>query len=267
MVNDNHMTNTSIPNAGRRRGGRNNHRDRPRKTAVLIAQRIVSEIVDNDLQPGSPLLSERAMLEHYGVARGTLRESLRLLELQGILQIKTGPGGGPFVAEPASRDLAGVLAMMLQLRRSSFREVLEARHALEPLLAAQAAERISDEALAALAESVESITANVSDIDLYLEENENFHSIIAEAAGNQVFFLIISSLAWICDGTAMGVEFPLKARKIVCEEHRRIYEAIAARDPKRSADAMEHHVMDFERFLKKKYPAVLNTMLRWDQLD
>ena len=48
-----------------------NHK--PKKTAMLLAQRIVSEIVDRGLGPGTPLLAERSMLDDYGVARGTLR--------------------------------------------------------------------------------------------------------------------------------------------------------------------------------------------------
>jgi GntR family transcriptional repressor for pyruvate dehydrogenase complex len=242
-------------------------RARPRKTAVLLAQQVVNEIADQDLQPGSALLSERAMLERYGVARGTLREALRLLELQGIIVIKTGPGGGPFVAEPASRHFAAALATMLQLRHASFSAVLEARHDLEPLLAAKAARHIGQQDLDGLRESVEHIAEVVGDAEAYLAENENFHAIIARAAGNEVFSLIISSLAWICDGTAVGVEFTLSARKSVCEEHRRIYAAIAAGDAEAAHAAMEHHVMDFERYLRRKYPHVLSVRLRWDQFD
>src|SRR5262249_32700102 len=79
---------------------------RPKKTAMFLAQRIVAEIADRDLAAGSPLPAERDMLEDYGVARGTLREALRFLEIQGVITIKTGPGGGPLVGEPGSRHVA-----------------------------------------------------------------------------------------------------------------------------------------------------------------
>lgn len=86
---------TSLNGHSRRRTASN----KPKKTAILVAQRIVDEIVDQDLQPGAPLLPERVMLPRYGVARGTLRESLRILETYGLITIKTGPGGGPVVAD------------------------------------------------------------------------------------------------------------------------------------------------------------------------
>ncbi len=68
--------------------------NRPQKTALLIAQRIVQYIDQNNLGPGDRPPPERIMMETYEAGRGTLRESLRFLELQGVLSFKPGPGGG-----------------------------------------------------------------------------------------------------------------------------------------------------------------------------
>ena len=85
-------TKGTVANAARERNA-----FRPQKTAILLAQRIVGEITDQNLAPGTLLLPEREMLQRYGVARGTLREALRFLEIQGVLTIKPGPSGGPTV--------------------------------------------------------------------------------------------------------------------------------------------------------------------------
>ena len=153
--------------------------NRPKKRAMILAQRMVAEIADGRLEEGSPLPAEREMLEDYGVARGTLREALRFLEIQGVITIKTGPGGGPVVGEPGSRHVASVIAMMLQLERAPFRAVLEARTTLEPAMAAQAALRISAEELEKLHASVKRMRAHLDDLDFFLHENEAFHDIIA----------------------------------------------------------------------------------------
>lgn len=240
---------------------------RPRKTATLLAQRMVSEIADRGLAPGTPLPPERDMLEEYGVARGTLREALRFLEIQGVLSIKTGPGGGPVVARPESRHFASTIAMLLQLTHTSFRSVLEARAVLEPALARKAAERISDEQLEALHASLVAMREHLDDVDFFLAENERFHIIIAEAAGNPVFTLVISSLNWICDGTPLGVEYPQASREAVCKEHARIHQAIAAHDQDRAEAAMAVHIGDFASYLERKYPQVVDAPLRWDQID
>lgn len=240
---------------------------KPKKTAMLLAQRIVGEIVDRGLAPGAPLLAERSMLDDYGVARGTLREALRFLEIQGVISIKTGPGGGPVVGEPGSRHLASIIAMMLQLEGAPFSAVLEARGTLEPAMAAQAAQRASPEALDALHHSVRQMRERSDDLDFFLHENEAFHAIIADASGNQVFALIINSLNWICDGTPLGVEYTPAVLRSVGTEHRRIYQAIAARDPERAAAAMAVHIGDLVTYLERFYPAILNAPLRWDQVD
>ena len=239
----------------------------PKKTAMLLAQRIVTEIADRGLAPGTPLPAEKSMLDDYGIARGTLREALRFLEIQGVVTIKTGPGGGPVVGEPGSRHLASIIAMMLQLESAPFRAVLEARTTLEPPMAAQAAMRISPEDLERLHESVHRMGERLDDLDFFLYENEGFHRIIGEASGNKVFALIISSLNWIIDGTPLGVDYPISARESVWFEHQRIYRAIADHDPDRATAAMAVHIGDFAAYLERDYPSVLEIPLRWDQVD
>ena len=80
----------------------------PPKRATVIAQRIVKEIKDRNLQPGSHLPPERDMLETYNVGRNTLREALRVLELQpltaGVLQLRVLCQHGTYVKEWISGD-------------------------------------------------------------------------------------------------------------------------------------------------------------------
>ncbi len=71
------------------------------RAAVRVARKLVSEIRRRRLRPGTKLASEHTMVEKMGVARATVREALRFLELQGALRIKAGPGGGPVVSVPA----------------------------------------------------------------------------------------------------------------------------------------------------------------------
>jgi DNA-binding FadR family transcriptional regulator len=239
---------------------------RPKKTATLLAQRLISEITDNGLEPGSPLPSERSMLDQYGVARGSMREALRYLEIQGVIQIKTGPGGGPIVSRTEPRHLANVLAMQLQLEDTSFREVLEVRAVLEPILARRAAQNATEEGLGALKESIERMRELMDRGGAFLSENGVFHRALAEMAGNQVFALINSSMLWISDRTRLAVEFPSGYRERVCDEHERIFSAIADRDPDRAAAAMSLHVADFVAFLEENYPAVVDARVRWDQI-
>src|SRR6516165_7115435 len=64
------------------------------KRSEMLAQEIVEEIIAKGLNPGDLLPPEAEMLSHYGVGRASLREALRLLESQGLVTLKPGPGGG-----------------------------------------------------------------------------------------------------------------------------------------------------------------------------
>jgi len=233
---------------------------------MLLAQRIVSEITDRDLPPGTVLASERQMLEEYSVARGTLREALRFLEIQGVLTIKPGPGGGPAVNGVEPRSLASVIALLLQLAGATFSAVLEARQLLEPPTAALAAERATPAQIASLAVSLEVMDGKLDDAHGFLEENRVFHDTIARASGNELFHLLVQSLSWLFDASNLGVEYDARRRASVQKAHRAIYEAVAAHDPEAAQEAMRLHIDEFARYLGRYYSGVLTSRLRWEQM-
>ncbi|MGV1047015.1 MAG: FadR/GntR family transcriptional regulator [Solirubrobacterales bacterium] len=241
--------------------------NKPKKTALLVAQQIVDEIVDQELEPGAPLLPERVMLPRYGVARGTLRESLRILETYGLITIKTGPGGGPVVADAGSRPLASVIALVLQMSRTSFRSIVDARLQLEPLLAREAAERRDEEDLEALRDSIEDMQRNIDDSAEFLADNHVFHSAVAWAGKNPVLYNMVASLNWIQDGTALGIDYVPETRSAIVKAHKRIYQAIEAGNPDMAEAAMRVHIGEFAAYAERKYAHVLDRPLRWDQVD
>lgn len=239
---------------------------RSRKTAFLIAQRIVDEITTKKMKPGDMLPAEKEMLVRYEVGRGTLRESLRFLEMNGVITIKPGPGGGPAVCDPDSRDLAGSLGLFLQLHGTPFRSIVEVRQTMEPAIAALAATKVQPAHLARLLASVESMEAHIDDEDSFLAENERFHELVAWASGNPMFALLIASLHWITDGAFLGVDYPERRRTAVIAAHRRIYEALASGDPELARQTMSDHVGEFARYLERYYPSVFDSPMRWSDI-
>jgi DNA-binding FadR family transcriptional regulator len=238
---------------------------RPPKTALLVAQRIVGEITDDGLKEGTVLLTERQMLERYGVARGTLREALRFLEMHDVVAIKPGPGGGAFVKQPRPRVLASSIALMLQFSYAPFSVILETRQQLEPVLARLAALRATEDDVDQLNESLRAMEEDLDDGRLFLLENRVFHDIIANASGNQVMALLLQSVSWIMDASILGVDYDPRRRTGILKAHTKIAAAIAAHDEQRAADAMVAHMDEFARYLKRHYARVLEEQVRWDQ--
>ena len=97
------------------------------------------DIVTAGLQTGDGLPPEAAMLEHYKVSRESLREGLRLLEVQGLISIRRGPGGGPMVGTVDPANLGRVSTLFYHLAGATYRELFEAWVLAESMLAERAA--------------------------------------------------------------------------------------------------------------------------------
>lgn len=244
-------------------GGWRNEREKPQKTAMIVARSIVREITQNGSAPGTRLPPESDMIQQYRVGRGTLREALRYLELQGVLEIKPGPGGGPVVRQPDSRHLASTLALLMQFAGTPFRTVVHARIVVEPAIAADAARHITAEHLVQLRDSVTRMGSSIEDRATFLRENDRFHSLIAFASENAIFGHLQSSLHWITDGTVLGVEYPERRRKDVLRAHDEICAAIERRDTDAARQLMTLHMENFRSYLERNYPELLERRLSW----
>jgi GntR family transcriptional regulator, transcriptional repressor for pyruvate dehydrogenase complex len=238
---------------------------RPPKAAVLVAQRIVRDIVRGGMEPGDLLPRERVMLETYETGRGTLREALRLLEFNGVIALKPGPGGGPILLNPAASHLASTLQLLMQLNQATYRSIVEVRTALEPMTSQLAAARISEEALGQLTETVDQMRDNLDDRDSFLESNKRFHDIIAWSSGNVLFAYIVDSLLGILDGTLIGIDYPRHRRVAILKAHEEIHAALVRRDPGASEQRMREHIEEYARYAQRKFPDVLDQVITWDR--
>jgi GntR family transcriptional repressor for pyruvate dehydrogenase complex len=239
---------------------------RAHKAALSIAQRIVDDITEGDLPPGTKLASERDMLERFSAGRGTLREALRFLEMTGALTVKAGPHGGPVVTKVNGQHLASVLGLFLQLRRVPFKAIVTAREILEPELAGLAAENLTDKVSAEIADSIEGMRAFLDDEQNFLAENDRFHAAVAAASGNDLFALLISSLHSITDGVPFGLSYERSRRENVLRSHEEIYEAIRNRDSEGARWAMRKHMRRFTERVSADFPAAFEKPLRWRDL-
>lgn len=238
-------------------------RTRPQKTALILAKRIVADIQERKGVAGDRLPPEKTMLEQYGIGRGTLRESLRFLELQGLISLKPGPGGGPVIDQPDGEGLATALTLVLQFENAPYRTIAEAREGLEPMIARLAAQRLTDEQLDELAANLDAMKATLHDHLRFTQHNEVFHDIIAHGSGNPLFAHLIDALNGMLDGSATGITYTERSRQAVHVAHTRVYEALRARNPQDAATAMQEHIAEYSRYAEKKFPEVLSSPISW----
>src|SRR5580692_2132457 len=112
-----------------------NEAQRTEKVAEILARKILQDIRRDGLGPGSMLPAESTMVEQYGAGRGSVREALRILEVNGLVTLKPGPHGGPVVAAADPGDFGQMMTLHLQSLGATYRQLLEARLEYEVVLA------------------------------------------------------------------------------------------------------------------------------------
>jgi GntR family transcriptional repressor for pyruvate dehydrogenase complex len=235
---------------------------RGEKVASLVARQIVRTIVDEGLTPGAPLEPEALMLDRFGVSRASLREALRILETQGLITIKPGPGGGPSVADVDSTNFARMSTLFFQVLRVRFREVVEARLIIEPFMAALAAARhdpeLEDELLAIVQKGNEA----EGDSE-WLAASDEFHGMVLSMSGNALLNLVGKALKDIYTDRVAGLTFPSPERNHVREVHGKIAKAIVRGDAKVAERLMRDHMSEYAHNVERRHPGLLDEIVDW----
>ncbi len=230
-----------------------------RSKAEHVAQQLLERIIAAKLKPGSSFATEAELLSQFNVSRPTLRESIKLLESQGLLDRRPGPGGGIIVREPSTDLLAYGLSVFLRMHEVPFETVLKAREVIEPALAYEAAVNGSEADFKELESSIARMKAldAQSDQEAFLEENRVFHSVIARAGGNKVLEVFWETISILATGEHHGIRYSVGNQAHVVKAHQRILEACRARDGEAAAAEMEKHVFGLENLVRSRYQHLL----------
>ncbi|WP_323038377.1 FadR/GntR family transcriptional regulator [Gemmobacter sp.] len=222
-----------------------------RSKAEYVAQRLLDRIVTQNLQPGSPLGTEAEILQQFDVSRPTFRESLRILEAQGVLELRPGPKGGIIVAMPGTDILAHGLSVHLRMHDIPFVAVLRARSVMEPALAAEAAEHGNSTEFEELQRCVARMGRATSAED-FLDDCRSFHAQIAQASHNLVMTIFASTVSIIAAAEMSGIDLPAPVRSRFMAEYQAIVDACRQRDSERAARKMKDLVCEFETMVQKR---------------
>jgi len=189
------------------------------------------------------LPSERELCERFGVSRVTVREALRVLEANGLVDIRVGARGGAFVTAPSSRMVGEGIADLISLSSLSALEVTEARMIFELGLVPLVCERATEEDIAALYEICDRSSAALESVDYPLTLSAEWHNRFARCSHNRAIALLAESLhdPMIRSLQEARSTAPSHGRGGV-EEHRALVDAVAARDVERATELMRVHL-------------------------
>ncbi|WP_245848491.1 FadR/GntR family transcriptional regulator [Actibacterium ureilyticum] len=171
-----------------------------RSRPLRVADAIKDWVVERGLQPGDRLPGEAELIERFGMSKGTIREAMRLLQAQGLVETKTGPGGGSFVGA-VSRERAGaLLANYFYFRDVTIADIYQVRIALEPELAASLAGNLTEAQLAELEAIMQDYAHAAADAEEERRQHVaslRFHARLSDFGSNALLGFCVSFMAQI----------------------------------------------------------------------
>lgn len=227
------------------------HAIKPLKRSDLVAQEIKRLITEKDLSPGDRLPRESELQAQFQVSKGTIREALKALEVQGLVTMSTGPAGGGTIAEvPLDRTLQ-FMQNYLFFKEVSIADIYAVRQYIEPELAAGAVPYLTEADFAALEHSIACCDPNHSHADLLSQRREdvNFHDVLAAANPNPFLRFTCELInEMIRQLIVFGNKTPQKEHRrfgeVNAQFHRDIVTAARARDAEKVRSLMALHMQD-----------------------
>ena len=232
------------------------------KTAELVAGTLRRMIVDGRLTNGDFLPHEKDLMGHFQISRPTLREAVRVLESDRLVEVRRGSRTGARVLVPGPEIVARPACLLLELSGATLADVMAARIAIEPPAARLLADEGADEAHKELARIIREIPAAWAAGQL-ASASVNLHRRVVELSGNATLALLSGMLYEISERHTDSVvrqQTVTESRyETVMKSYRRLLDLVVARD----GPAAEIH---WRRHMENSADALLNgyetTMVR-----
>jgi GntR family transcriptional repressor for pyruvate dehydrogenase complex len=195
-----------------------------------------------DLAPGDSLPSEAQLAAEFGASRPVIREALRTLQGQGLIEMTTGKNA--IIKPISSAMLRAFFERAVAFKSASFRDLIEVRRGLELQSVALAASRCDQDDLARLRGALDAMRDQMTNPSQFAERDVQFHLHIAAAAGNPILYYLIESIRDAMRETVLhGLQHRLTRADYeqVQAHHERIFQALLDHDLSQAQAAMQAH--------------------------
>lgn len=234
------------------------------KTSELIARDIILDISEGGLKTGDSLPPEAAMLKHYEVGRASLREALRLLEVQGLVHIRAGAKGGPVVGAANAENLARMLTLYFGLAGATYEDLCDVMLMLYPRTAEVcAAKKLNKTQVQTLQASVEQACGVQNPRLIRTETLKDFHVLLTEFSGNSVWSLLADAVALIFADHIISTTDSREFHAVAAADHKEIGDAVLAGDVARAGQSMLEHTERMIAFYRGQNPGIFSQLIEW----
>lgn len=201
------------------------------KAGDVLADQLRARIRSGELREGQSLPTERELVQQTGLSRMSVREGLRILEAEGLIETRPGRNGGSHVRRPAGQALARHLDLFIWGRNACLEDLHDVREALEALAAEGAARRRTASDLQELTEKTAVLEASIHAADTYVAANLDWHMAVVRASHNELLISLMSVLENVIHGATASEAFEsADIRASTVKIHRSILAAIADGD-------------------------------------
>jgi GntR family transcriptional repressor for pyruvate dehydrogenase complex len=212
------------------------------RASMGVVEQVQDLLVSGRIRPGERLPSERELAELFQVGRTTVREAIRTLEALGLVRAQPGSGTYLVGAPDAPRPENAILALPYASWDRQHK-LFEVRVAIEPTIATLAARRASSAQVERLGAVLQEQEARVASGEKGVEQDTQFHHLLAEASGNEVFLDLLRNLMDVLKETRATFWSREDRPQRSVKQHRLIFQAVESHD----AEAAERHMRDHIR--------------------
>ena len=168
------------------------------KASITIAAEIRARIARGRLLPGEPLPVEDELTADFGCSRPVVREALRILETEGLVEVRRGLGGGARVRHPSISDAAKTMGVYLQIGDVPVLDVWTARdRIIASAVERLAADRTTD--MTTLEAEVDSLAASVGDLLGFNQHSLDVGEVALALAGTKTEHVLVAALRHIVE--------------------------------------------------------------------
>lgn len=209
----------------------------------IVAQ-LRAMIDKRQLEPGDKLPPERKLAEMFSVSRNTVREAIRTLAEQDLVEARQG--AGTYVKEADAQRFATLFAGTILRGQPGLRDIFEVRKLLEPRIAALAATNRSASELRRMETLLAAQSAAISAGRPAEGLDQQLHGLLAEASGNHILHALIESMQdELSESRAEGLQSPAR-NEASLSAHRAVVQAVSAGLSGQAENAMLAHLNEIE---------------------
>jgi GntR family transcriptional repressor for pyruvate dehydrogenase complex len=224
-----------------------------KKASEAIFTEIQKAITSGKLKPGDRLPSERKLMQQFQRSRPTVREALRMLERQGLIEII--PGSQAKVLRPSLSTIEQPLENLLSMGTVKVEELVEYRQLNEVAIIRWACARRTMEDVADMRECLNTEQKAMDDSGAFMRYDVQFHSLIARASCNQIAAAVEKAMhqviirALYTSYMKKSVEERRFMYEQILQNHRGLLQKIEEQDADSAEKLMVEHMSSFTREL------------------